>query len=335
MFSRLLHTSAAFLLPYIDSQKLDITFQVDEQIRSELEQAAEQGMVSTRSQDNTPTGGASHSSQELYPQVVVVDKKRKAIDGAKESPAQAVTKRRRRSAKSNGDAAPSSSARKPGRPRKRPYAETVNGDTVHAIDLNGSESEPSTQSSRSNSPQTPKNTIGQTNNDDKEDRAIKVVVDEPDHNMGFDDEVLEAYDQVKPYSDGATRSRKGKTPKKRTKDSDGIAGADGNGADISTLEKKPETYSATTAKASHKRFGSEDIEVLGTVPSAVTEGREGGREDLADDESESEDEAPETVTVSAGFDKARASTLDAAKVAARYILSRLRLYRRRGGKADW
>lgn len=337
MFSRLLHYSATFLFPYTNSEELTSTFRAGKQISSELERAAEQGMVSTRSQDNTPAGGASHPMKELYPQVVVLEKKRKAAYGAEESPAQDVRKRRRRSAsvKSNGDATPSPNARRPGRPRKRTSADTLNGGATYAVDHDKPDPESSTQGSGPQGPQAPRVTTEQTIDDDKEDTAIEVAINEPDLRTSLDDEVSEAHDQVVSYPDSARRSRMGKIPKKRTKHSDGNAGTDENGTDISALGKKIESSSTTVAKATHKRFGSEDIEVLGPVPSTVIEDREEGQEDLAEDNGESEDEAPETVTASVGFDKARASALDAAKVAARYILSRLRLCRRKGEKADW
>ena len=69
-------------------------------------------------------------------------------------------------------------------------------------------------------------------------------------------------------------------------------------------------------KPTKKRFGSEDIEVPFTVP----QGSE--LKDMADEvpseaSSESEDEAPETVTASAGLEKARTKALATAEAIAR------------------
>lgn len=330
MFSRIIHSSAAFFSPYNTPSESASDLQVDQQIQKELEQAAERGMVSTRSQDNTPIGDASYPSKQLYPQVVVLEKKRKADDEAKQSPAQAVTKRRRRSAKSNGNAAPSSSASKPGRPRRVASAKFTNGDAAHVIDHHDSDQEPPTQGNRP-SPQTPKTTTEQTM-DGREDEVIAVAVNNHSHTPNLDDEVSEAKDLLKSSSGSAGRSRKGKIPKKEEKDEDENAGVNGNEADMSARGKKPETSFGT--KATHKRFGSEDVEVLGTVLSNGMEAKEGTHKDQLEDEGDSGDEAPETVTASAGFDRARTTALDAAKVATRYIISRLYLCSGRWKKAN-
>lgn len=277
-------------------------------------------MVSTRSHDNTPADGASHPSNQLYPQVVVFEKKRKVDDRPEESPAQVVTKKRRRSTKSNGDAAPSSSAGKPGRPRKRAYAKIEDGHATNPLNHSESGQDPSTQGSRPTSPQIPGITTDQTIDDGEQKKALEpAALKKPDQMLRLDDEVLEAYDQVRPDASSATRSRKGKTAKKRMRDLEGSTGVDRNGADVVAPEKKPDVLFATAAKATHTRFGSEDIEAPGTVPSTSIEEREKSQEGQLGNESESGDEAPETVTASAGFDKSRTAALEAAKIAARYV----------------
>lgn len=335
MFSRLLYSSSDSLSPYHAHSESSSSLHVDKQIQTELEQAAERGMVSTRSQDNTPAGAASQPSKILYPQVVVREKKRKVDTEGAESPAQAATKKRRRSAKSNRDAAPSSNARMPGRPGRSASTKAVHGDVAEAIDHNESDQKPSTQGSLSNSPQTPGMTTEQTIDDGKEGKAIEVATNIPNNTLGLDDEVSEADDPAKPDAGSATRSRKGMTSKERRRDSERTARVEEDLADISMREKKPDTPLATAVKATHKRFGSEDIEVPRPFTSSGIEEREGGQEDLSEHDGESEDEAPETVTASAGFEKARTSALDAARVAARYVFSILRLCSGRWNKADW
>ena len=261
-------------------------------------------MVFTRSQDNTPDGGAS--------QDVMLKKKRKAGDGGEEYPAQPVTKRSRRLAKSNGDTAPASSARKPGRPRK-------NGDAIHVAVLKESDQEPSSQDSLPTSPSTPAIFTDQTVDEDNEDKAIEVAMNKPNQTSGISSEVLHAHDRIKLGAEGATRSRNGRTRDKRTTDSEGVAGVDKSGVDISAIQEDLETLSPTAAKATHRRFGSDDIEVVGMAPSTGIEERKGVREDVSEDESGSGNEAPETVTASAGFDKARTSALEAARGAAKYV----------------
>lgn len=328
MFSRFLSSSIAFIFPHKGPSESAFGLQVEQQIRTELEQAAEQGMVSTRSQDNTPVAGNSQPSKLPHPQVVVLEKKRKLGNGGDDSPTQTVTKRRRGSAKSNGHAAPSSGAGKRGRPRKRLSEETTIGDAVHAVDHSQSDEEPSTQSSRADPPQTPENTTEQTIDYEESEKTVEVAISRPIHTLRPGDEASEAHKQVRSSSGSATRSRKVKIPTK-SEDSDGIVVVNTNGADTSTIGEKPEASSVTAAKATHKRFGSEDIELAAMAPSDDTEERLGSQEDLPENEDESEDEAPETVTASAGFDKARTSALDAAKVAARYVSSRRRLCIRR------
>lgn len=323
MFSRLLHSSAAFFFPYNTPKELDSSFQVDQQMRIELEQAAEQGMVSTRSHDNTPAGGASLSSKQLYPQVVVFEKKRKADGGAEESPTQAVTKRRYRAAKSNGDVAPSSSASKPGRPRRKAYEKFANGDAVNGLTGSESEQELSTKGSRRTSPQMLQITTESTIHDVEVENATEPAIKMSNQTLFLDDEALEVHDQAKPDTGSATRSKKGNIRKKRAKDTEGTARVDETGSDISMPEKEPGTPSATATKATHKRFDAEDIEVLGPVPSSSIEEPERSHEDISEDEDKSGDEAPETVTASASFNKARIAALEAAKVAARYV-SKLR-----------
>ena len=65
-------------------------------------------------------------------------------------------------------------------------------------------------------------------------------------------------------------------------------------------------------KTTHKRFGIED------VPFPLGEKAEDVASEISSDvDSDSEDEAPETVTTSAGFNNARTAVLEATKVAAR------------------
>lgn len=314
MFSMILHSSVAFFLSHNTRSESAISLKVHQQIQTELEQAAEQGMLSTRNQDSTSAGGAQPSKL-LYPLVVIPEKKRKVANDGEDSPAQVVSKKRRRSVKSNGDSTPSSNASKPGRPRKVPAAKTTNDNASHIIDHRVSDPEPSMQNSRPTSPQTPGLTSEQTLRDGQMDKAVEVAVKEPSDIPDIDTGLLESHDQVKLDADGPTKPRKGRIPKKRMKDSNGTGTLDENGTDVAANGEIPKPALATPAKATHKRFGSEDTEVLAAGSPAGIEQRQEGQEDSSEDGSESEDEAPETVSASAGFDKARTSTLEAAKIA--------------------
>ena len=313
MISTILHSLADFFLSYNVSSDLRFNFQVNQQILTELEQAAERGMVFTRSQDNTPAGGVTQASKLLYPQVVVPETKRKIGNGGKESPAQPVAKKRRRSVKSNGDAAASSNKSKPGRPPRNGAANTKDGDAAHVIDHNESNQEPSSPGARPTSTSTPVVATDRTVDDDQENNTSEVAMNKPIQIQGSGNEILDAHDQVETGAEFATR-------KKKRKVSEGIANVDKNGADSKTIGKKPEVFIGIATKATHKRFGSEDIEVLKTISSSGIEKRKERQEDVSERETQSGNEAPETVSASAGFDKARISALEAARVIARYVL---------------
>lgn len=317
MFSTIPTSSASSLSSYNAPSDSESSLLVDQQIQAELEQAAERGMVSTRSQDSTPA--ASQPSQVLYPQVVVIEKKRKIGHEGEDSPVQAVKKRRRRSAKPNGDTAPSSSTNKADRMRGKASTKTANGDAAHTIDHSDSDHDSSTQGSGSTSLQTPAVTTNQKFDNGQEEEAVDTTMNEVDNIQGSDHGLLHAQDQVQPDAEGVVRLRRGRESKKRRKGSERLAGVDENGADTRMPGKKPGTSIATASEATHKRFGSGDIEVPDMVSSNSIEERKGGRQVVFDDEVESGDEGPETVTASAGFDKARTSALEAAKVAAKYV----------------
>lgn len=315
MFLRLLHFFTAFLFSYDFPCDSELSLQIDQQIQIELERAAQQGMVSTRSQENTPAGGTF--------QDVVLTKKRKAGDGGEDLPAQPATKKkRRRSVKSNGDAAPASSANKPGKPRRRGSTKNINGDAVRVINRKGSnqesDQEPSLQGSRPASLPMPEIATDQTVDEDTEDSPMEVAKIEHDDTRNMSSEVLDAHDRVKISAEGAKRSPKGRTQGKRTEDLEGSDSVEKSSAESINVRNKPGSPLATAAQATHKRFDSEDDPVSGTFSSSGIERRKGSRENVSEDEVESGDEAPETVTVSAGFKKARTSAVEAAKVAARY-----------------
>ena len=333
-FSTILRFSAALIFP--DNAPLEpvSSLQVDQQLQTELERVAEHGMVSTRSQETTPAAGVSQPSKTLYPHVVVREMKRKADNEGEESPAHAVTKRRRRPAESSGHAAPASSASKPERPRRRASAKATNGNATGTEDNNGSDHQPPMKGNPENSLEVLEVAVNQAIDGGKRDNTMQGSINRSMETFNVNNALLDEHDQAKIDVESPKRSRKGKTSKKRPKDSEGVAGVDERKVDTSSLGKKPKESNFKNAKATHKRFGSEDLEVPGTVPLDGVEERKGSLENISKDEGESDDEAPDTVTASAGFEKARTLALDAAKVAARYVLSRLHLWTNRWKKTD-
>ena len=324
MFSRILRSSVALLFP--NNAPLDpaSSSQVDQQLQTELEQAAEQGMVSTRSQDTTPAAAVSHPSKTLYPLVVVQEIKRKAVAEGEESLAQAVTKRRRRLAESTGHAASPSSASRPEQPPRRASAQAIYGDTNGTGDSSGSEHQRLVRSDPQNFSDLLQVAVDQAIDGKKRDKPIHDPINRP-MEIFANSASLDENEQVKMDVDNPKRSSTGKTLKKRSKDAEGVAADEGK-VDTGIPEKNPTTSTSEHAKATHKRFGSEDLEVPVMVPLNGDGEQKGSLENISQDEGESDDEAPETVTASAGFEKARTLALDAAKVAARYIISRLHLW---------
>ena len=312
MFSSFLHSLAALSFSYNAPSDSKVILQIHQQIQTELEQAAARGMVSTSSQDNTPIAGTSQN--------VVRGTKRKTDKGGEDSPAQPVTKRRRSSAKLNGDAEVSSNARKRSKPRRSgpAPAKTANDNVTQGTGHNESTQEPSLQGGPTIAAPLPEINSDRTLGD-AEDKAIEVgIMKKPNNTKNKGSEVLDAHDRVKPGAEGTTRSIKGRARKERMKDSEGVADVHKNSANVDTKSEEPTTSLTTAARPTHKHFGSEEIEIPGTISTIVVEEREEDREDLSEDEGVSGDEAPETVTASAGFDEARISALGAAKVAARY-----------------
>ena len=82
---------------------------------------------------------------------------------------------------------------------------------------------------------------------------------------------------------------------------------------------KPDVTDARPQKAvkiTHKKFGNEDVDT--PEPSPLEEKvKDVASETWSESDNDSEDEAPDTVTASAGFSNARTTILEAAKVAAR------------------
>lgn len=324
MFSRILRSSAALLFSNNAPLEPVSGSQVDQQLQTELERAAEQGMVSTRSQEPTPAAGVSQPSKTLYPHVVVHEMKRKPDKEGKESLAQAVTKKRRRSAESNGHAAPPSSASKPEKPPRGTSAQATYGDANGTEDNNGSEHGPIVRSNPENFSDVLEVAVDQAIDGKKRDEPIQNPINRPMETLS-NSALLNEQNQAKMNGENPKRSRNGKTLRKRSKHAEGVVGVDEREVDTSSFEKNPPRSTSKNATAIHKRFGSEDLQVPVMVPLSDEE-RKGSLENIPNDEGESDDEAPDTVTASAGFEKARTLALDAAKVASRYVISRLHLW---------
>ena len=314
MFLKFLPSSAASLNPYFDSSESASSFLVDHQLQTELERVAEQAMVSSRSQVKMPASDAFQPSKSLYSQTSVREKRKKVDNDGAENSAPTVAKRRRGLTKSNGDTALSC---KPDRPGAQSIITSVTNDVARATDINESDHELFTESSRPRHSQTPEMATEQAVGDGNQDKAIERAMNKLNHSLSSEDEMADAQGRGKPYVDNALESRKSKIAKGRIKGSDAIAVVDRNGSHRSIRGKASNLSSATATRATHQRFGSEDIEIPVTVPSIGVRTQEEIEENLSEDKGESEDEVPETVTASAAFEEARTLVLGAANVAAR------------------
>ena len=118
-----------------------------------------------------------------------------------------------------------------------------------------------------------------------------------------------------PYSTTPQTTKRRRKPPKTQEVTQGFLGKVGVSED--KFSEIVNGKAPPAVKATKKRFGNEDIE----IPITVSQGAK--VEHVVDEvqseaSGDSEDEAPETITASAGLEKARAKALEAAETVARY-----------------
>ena len=283
MFSQFLKSAITFFTSSSTTASSTLKSEGEQQLQVELAEAAGRTMVSPRSQDhelssNDMQGKSANKSQP------VLNKKRKENQSTSITPNKAAAKRQ----------------------RKGSVTEAIVTETVVTVDdgANDHATIPSTQSSQLSFH------LNQPQGGEATEQAVlssdHTATNGPSSSGKFSHVAISMTSTDGSVSNDVDKlSRNVKVPKKRRKPQNS------NPAD-----ELPATESTSNPpKATHKKFGSEELIPPSTntkVPSTTTSSQPNLE---ADNDAESSDEAPETVTVSAGQNQARAAASAAAEVA--------------------
>lgn len=293
--------------------------QPDQQLQAELEQAAEVGMVATRSQDHTLDGIEVQDIIENGPPSIGTVTKRKNGYGEDSTPTKSADNKRRRISKSKVNEASKPIAAEPSemnskkqnrKASKRRTRESTPGEGTTLRDLTTASIPPPTASL---APKKRRSEIlaGQ--------EVMTSVVIKLKESTTSENPAHEGSEKVarNPMASQTTKRRK-----KPREDGEAKNRLPKKTMEVNKIRKaavpdptKTKSPAAKATKATHKRFGSEEIEVPEPQPQ-VKEGN--GEEDRSLEESE--DEAPETTTVSAEKEKAGMAAVETENAAARYAI---------------
>lgn len=312
MFSRLLHNTRSILSQSKLTTNLPLKSTPDQQLQTELIQALEGGMVATRSQDHTLD---DVDVQDLVDQTPLStrSKKRKVDGGEDVTLDQAASKKRKRTSSKDGVAAttnPSTPAEDTSVKRsiRKRIDDGDNEPFQGGIGVSKTKKLTGSASIASKDPY--KNRLyGDVDEGSRLSVADGLQEERmPELGAQRDDK------DVIPYSTTLQPTKRRKPPKTQEV-TQGFLGKMGVSKD--KFSKIVNGKAPPAVKATKKRFGSEDIE----IPITVSQGAK--VEHVVDEvqseaRGDSEDEAPETVTASAGLEKARAKALEAAETVARY-----------------
>lgn len=313
MFSRLLHNTRSILSQSKLTTNLPLKSTPDQQLQTELIQALEGGMVATRSQDHTLD---DVDVQDLVDQTPLStrSKKRKVDGGEDVTLDQAASKKRKRTSSKDGVAAttnPSTPAEDTSVKRsiRKRIDDGDNEPFQGGIGVSKTKKLTGSASIASKDPY--KNRLyGDVDEGSRLSVADGLQEERmPELGAQRDDK------DVIPYSTTLQPTKRRRKPPKTQEVTQGFLGKMGVSED--TFSKIVNGKAPPAVKATKKRFGSEDIE----IPITVSQGAK--VEHVVDEvqseaRGDSEDEAPETVTASAGLEKARAKALEAAETVARY-----------------
>lgn len=314
MFSRLLQIPRS-LFPRIDLSVDEVALSQasDKQLQSELDQAAEQGMVATRSQDHTLDDVEVQDIIENGPPSDDRSNKRKSVGGYGLTPEQVGDKKRPRTFKSTEDEASTPTSTEPSNTitaegsngsSKRKHRQITQEEDMTMQDVVAASTPPPNASPPSTKRRL-KAHAGQ--------EVMKSVVINPLEGTRPAKVVPEEVGEVaQDLMTSQPVQRRKKSKEERDTPSYETSELDMGGLDTVAEPAKTKPSPAKAAKATHKRFGSEEVENLEPVLEA-----EGTAQAInAELSEESDDEAPEAVTVSAEKDKARTAALEAEKAAA-------------------
>ena len=270
----------------------------EKQILSELAVAAQQGMVATRSQDHTPSSPKGQRKNVVAAEETPSEKpcgtthKRKYGQATTTNVGLGSRKRRRSSAASGLIGHP---ARSKGRPAEEPTLRSS---------INGLYQSPVPIVTPTNDPELPNDGI-----------EVRIVTDtrSPKDAFTASDKLVQS--KSRPDLGSQVSSQKHATQEKSVLHRDLTTSKD-----LSNVASSLGTDSRSKIpKATHKRFddGEPMTASLPTPPDAERDDVERTVPPKADDEAESEDEAPETITVSTGLSQARLATEEADKATKR------------------
>lgn len=289
MFSRFLKSTITFFSSSSTTASLGRKPEGGQQLQAELAEAAAKTMVSTRSQDHVLPGNDVQGDLVVRSQPVL-NKKRKEDQSPGITPNKTATKRR----------------------RKESVTEAITTETIVTVDdgANGHDIPSSTRSAQLSFD------LSQPQSDEATEQVVlssNNTASKSQSSSGKFSHIAIAINSTNGSTpnDTGKPSSKGKVPKKRRKSQDS-----------NLADELPASEPASNApKATHKRFGSEDLIPPSTnteAPSAATPTKPNNEaENDAESDAESSDEAPETVTASAGLDQARAASSEAAKAVKR------------------
>ena len=273
-------------------------------------------MVSTRSQDSNLQGIDEQAPKE-HMTSSTRSRKRKTKDESDATPSQATSKKRRVSARSKA----ATSTPGPAGIGRDATIEHANEPTSVSPKQKAQAPNSPTDELQGNNPASTKTPSSATSEPNIEDGlgVIGTLSQEQNEGGSFAEDGSSEGNNETSHIVIPRTTRKSKTPRKARnnvlKENLALVGKSKNNVlDESTTVPLP----VKAAKVTHKRFGSEDIEIPELHIQEAKTGMDLLRDSLPDANDESEDEPPETVTASAGFEKARMATLEAAKVVARY-----------------
>ena len=305
MLSRLLHTCRELFFPSSSFTHIFPASQADQQLLSELAQAAGSAMAPTKSQDYN---GKTRALEEEQGLVSTRSSKRRTedkLDGA--AGRLAPKKRRILTEKQDIASVPETALAEDFNSLEGPNG---NNDAHERIPL---ESNPTSAA-------TPPPNFSQYTSEiagkfRKEESTISKNADSTE--KALEEETDSAHpeastEQATQRQKNLKRVAKG-TTKETVVNDDRLSKSVPDDVDVkSTLIMAP--------KRNHKRFASEELETSELHEQDVGNGQEALHGQLSEVSSSSEDEEPETVTATDGFGQARAAAIDAAKVSARYAL---------------
>ncbi len=274
--------------------------QAEQQLLSELAQAAQAGMVATRSHDHVLPGVDANSQREVVtPQSN--SRKRKSREEEDTTPGQDASKRRRNTSRAVAVVVGGNDTQ--AEKKDSPYHETDKSAppevrlqlSARPLDV----STPLLQRAESNpEPTDPLSTLGDTVATPKEEHKMSIATPVQ---VGQAEPTTKPFEEKRPFRKvSGPLAQEARSTEVLTK-----------GAKAHAKDSNP----ATPAKAVHKRFGSEEVGDQFTEQAKTSELGQILHEEVGEEGEDSEDDAPEAISTVAGLDQVRAAAAEVERVA--------------------